>query len=48
VIRVAVVTISDWSYRGEREDTGGPLLGWLLVEVGARVAKTRLIPDEQD
>jgi molybdopterin adenylyltransferase len=47
MMRAAVVTISDRSYRGEREDTSGPLLGRLLAGLGAQVVETRLIPDEQ-
>jgi molybdopterin adenylyltransferase len=48
MMRAAVVTISDRSHRGEREDTSGPLLGRLLAEMGAQVLETRLVPDEQE
>ncbi|PLX96623.1 MAG: molybdenum cofactor biosynthesis protein [Desulfuromonas sp.] len=45
-MRIAVLTISDRGYRGEREDAGGPLLTAWLGEQGYAVAETGLVPDE--
>ena len=36
---VGILTISDRSSRGEREDLGGPLLKELIEEVGFEVVK---------
>ncbi len=46
-IRSAVVTVSDRSARGEREDVSGPLLRKYLEEKGADVAGYRVVPDER-
>ena len=46
MIRAAVVTVSDRSYRGERPDDSGPLLSRLVTEMGAQVVATHLVPDE--
>ena len=42
----AVITISDRSYRGEREDESGKLLASLLEEDGYDPVSCHLIPDE--
>lgn len=42
----AVVTISDKGSVGLREDLSGPLLGELLREAGAEIARYAIIPDE--
>lgn len=44
--RVRVVTVSDRSSRGERPDTGGPLLAGLLRELGLEVGDVVLVPDD--
>ena len=44
--RAQVVTVSDRSSRGERPDTGGPLLAALLRELGFEVGDVVLVPDE--
>lgn len=44
--RACVVTVSDRSSRGERPDTGGPLLAELLREIGCHVDDVVLVPDE--
>jgi molybdenum cofactor synthesis domain-containing protein len=46
MIRAAVVTVSDRSFRGERPDVSGPVLKRVLEESGASVAELTIIPDE--
>ena len=43
-----VITVSDRSYRGEREDAGGPLVRGLLIQAGYAVDRIDLVPDEQE
>ncbi|MDT5269402.1 MAG: hypothetical protein QOH49_1588 [Acidobacteriota bacterium] len=45
-IRAAVLTVSDRSARGEREDESGPLLAELLREAGASVVAQEVVSDE--
>jgi molybdenum cofactor synthesis domain-containing protein len=45
-IRAAVLTVSDRSARGEREDGSGPLLAELLREAGATVVAQEIVSDE--
>ena len=45
MIGAAVVTASDRSARGEREDASGPALAALLARVPARLAGVRVVPD---
>lgn len=42
-----VITVSDRSFRGEREDSGGPLVQGLLEAAGYQVDGIELVPDEQ-
>ena len=44
---VAVLTVSDRSFRGERPDAGGPLVAELLKNAGYEVVWTGIVPDEQ-
>ena len=44
---VAVITISDKGYRGERVDTSGPNLVEILKSKGFEVTYTSIIPDER-
>jgi molybdenum cofactor synthesis domain-containing protein len=47
MITVGILTISDSSYRGEREDLSGPILREMVVEhLGARVELEAVVPDE--
>jgi molybdenum cofactor synthesis domain-containing protein len=46
--RAAVITVSDRSAAGQREDTGGPLVRGLLEGAGFEVAYSSVIPDEAD
>jgi molybdenum cofactor synthesis domain-containing protein len=41
------LTVSDRSFRGERPDTGGPLVAELLHAAGYQVLGTAIVPDEQ-
>src|SRR5829696_7715811 len=45
-IRAAVLTVSDRSARGEREDESGPVLAGLLREAGANVVAHEVVSDE--
>lgn len=45
--RAAVLTVSDRSAAGEREDTSGPLVARLLEEAGWEVSERRVVPDEE-
>jgi len=46
-MKVAVLTISDRSARGERADEGGPLVEQLVVAAGGEVVARALVPDER-
>jgi molybdenum cofactor synthesis domain-containing protein len=48
VIRATVITVSDASSRGEREDTSGALLVELLRELGAEIVATMILSDDLD
>ena len=43
---VAVITVSDKGFRGERKDTSGPALCAIAEEYGLEVVCTALVPDE--
>jgi molybdenum cofactor synthesis domain-containing protein len=47
-LRAAVLTVSDRSARGEREDASGPALRTLLEAHGWTVAETGIVADEPD
>ncbi len=47
-IRIGIITISDRSSRGEREDQSGPALATSAEQQGWQVIRTTIIPDEQD
>lgn len=46
--RAAVVTVSDRSAAGEREDESGPLLARLLERAGWEFLEGRVVPDDED
>ncbi len=48
VLRAAVITSSDRSFRGEREDKSGPLIVEHLEDMGYQVTESVLIPDDED
>ncbi|GLV13066.1 molybdenum cofactor biosynthesis protein [Alicyclobacillus hesperidum] len=45
--RAAVLTVSDSSAEGRRQDTSGPLLAGLLSELGFVVTSQTVVPDER-
>ena len=45
---VGIITISDRSSSGEREDLAGPLLRNLVEEDGYKVVNEAIVPDEKD
>ena len=45
-LRVGILTISDRSFRGEREDSSGPVLTNVVQAEGWSVDKKALLPDE--
>ena len=47
-MRVAIVTVSDRSFRGERPDVSGPVLKHLAESSGMSVVATALVPDDVD
>jgi len=48
MIRVAVVTISDSTARGEREDRSGPVLRDRAVQAGWQVAESEVVEDDRE
>ena len=44
----AVITLSDRSARGERQDASGPLMAALLEKAGYRLGAQLLLPDERE
>jgi len=47
VIHVVVITVSDSTVDGTREDRSGPALVARVTELGWAIAKTRVVPDEK-
>jgi len=47
MLRVGILTVSDRSSRGEREDTSGPALARVIEAEGWSVIKQSLLPDEE-
>jgi molybdopterin biosynthesis enzyme MoaB len=45
--RVAIITSSDRSSRGEQEDLSGPLIREMAEAAGFEVVSYTLLPDEQ-
>jgi len=48
IYTAAVITVSDRSYSGEREDTGGPAVVNMLENEGYKVTHTEIVPDEKE
>lgn len=47
-IRFAILTVSDRSAAGQREDVSGPLLEKLIQQQGWTVSQMGIVPDEKD
>jgi molybdenum cofactor synthesis domain-containing protein len=49
-VRVAILTISDRSFHGEREDKGGPAVAEALMRLvpSVKIVERTILPDEQD
>lgn len=47
-MRFAILTISDRSFRGEREDLSGPLLRDVILKNGWEIVGIGLVPDDKD
>lgn len=47
-LRVAVITVSDRSFRGERPDASGPALAEAVEASGAEVVRRELVPDDPE
>lgn len=48
MFRVAVLTVSDKGFAGERIDTSGKLLGEMISALPAQVVDYKIVPDEAD
>ncbi len=46
IIRVSILTVSDRSFAGEREDLSGPLLEEMVKEQGWLISQMGIVPDE--
>jgi molybdopterin adenylyltransferase len=46
LISVGIITVSDTSSRGEREDLGGPAIREVMLAAGAAVGDYVVVPDE--
>ena len=47
-MKVGILTVSDRSFRGEREDAGGPLIKKIMEKIGGQVIESRIVPDEKE
>ena len=47
MLKASVITVSDKGFRGEREDTAGPLAADMLRGAGYEVIARTIVPDEQ-
>ncbi len=48
MIRAAVITVSDSTFHGTREDRSGPAVANLLQQSGIEIAAHVVVPDERD
>ena len=46
LIAVGIITVSDSSSRGEREDLGGPAIREMMLAAGAAIGEYVIVPDE--
>jgi molybdenum cofactor synthesis domain-containing protein len=47
-LKAGILTVSDRSSRGEREDASGPALRAWLTERGVKTGRLEIVPDEED
>ncbi len=47
-MKVGILTISDRSFRGERQDAGGPLIKQIIERSGSKVIESLIVPDEKE
>lgn len=47
MIKVGIITVSDKSSQGKREDKAGPVIQEIVTDKGWEVSATAIIPDEQ-
>ncbi len=47
-MRVAIVTVSDKGFKGDRADTAGPAIREVVRDIGAEVVSYEIVPDERD
>ncbi len=47
-MKVGILTVSDKAARGDREDGSGPAIREMIEAAGGEVARTKIVPDEQD
>ena len=47
-MRVAILTVSDRTFAGEREDRSGPALAEAVSERGWEVSKRAVVPDDEE
>jgi molybdopterin adenylyltransferase len=48
IIAVGIITVSDSSSRGEREDLGGPAIREVMLAAGAAIGQYVIVPDEPE
>ena len=48
IIAVGIITVSDSSSRGEREDLGGPAIREVMLAAGAAVGQYVIVPDDAE
>lgn len=48
MFQAAVITVSDRSAQGLREDLAGPMVAEMLEEAGYEIAETSIVPDERE
>ena len=46
ILRIGIVTISDRSARGERDDASGPVLRQKVMDQGWEVIREKIVPDD--
>lgn len=47
-MKVAILTVSDKGYRGEREDRSGEAIRTVLEKTGAEIVAYKIVPDEKE